>query len=326
MNISKRIMLAFAVVLFVGGLFVATSHATVTSTDTYDQFTGDGVTLDYPFTFNLLTDLNASVEVTPSDVGVYFGSVLQSTSNYTVNGPYGSPANTVILNPGTAPVEGTIITVVRTKPQTQSSRFLDNVAMPASSWELALDKLTMEVQQLQTQIDYAPVMPFPQPIGAPPVPLALPIPGANQVIGWNNTGTALALFPNAVQLAGAAPVCNVLTGSTPSVVPADVTLPIKECSTEVLSGNTTLTLPASSSAPVIGWTTHLIFTQPSGSHDYTLAVSAGAGTAVKYTTGCSGGLPSMPTGTGHSVLLDIIYNNLPATPEWDVLSCVTTGA
>jgi len=34
----------------------------------------------------------------------------------------------------------------------------------------------------------------------------------------------------------------------------------------------------------------------------------------------------MPTHSGHSLLLELLYNTLPETPELDVLSCVATGS
>src|SRR5271166_3935104 len=163
---------------------------TVTNTSVRIQYTGDGNTLNYPFPFNLLTDLNAGVVVNPADVQVYFGSALQSTSSYSVNGPYASPANTVILNAGTAPLSGTVITIVRAKPQTQTTRYLNGAAFPASSFELALDKLTMLIQQLQDQINRSPTL----PVTTTAATLAFPPPGAGKVIGWDSSGTVLTLY------------------------------------------------------------------------------------------------------------------------------------
>ena len=75
------------------------------------------------------------------------------------------------------------------------------------------------------------------------------------------------------------------------------------------------------------WTAHLIFTQPSGGHSYTFTFTAGSGEAIVFPNagGCSS-LPTMPTGTGHSLELDVIYNTNPASPELDVVACPTTGS
>lgn len=134
-----------------------------------------------------------------------------------------------------------------------------------------------------------------------------------------------------LNVSGAGPIwqppCATLVGATPLLLPANINYPVKECSSEVLGANTTLTSFASTGAPVIGWVAHIIITQPSGGHSYTFAFSGGSGVNIVYpnTGGCPS-LPSMPTGTGHSLLLDMIYNPLPATPELDVLSCPTTGS
>jgi hypothetical protein len=126
---------------------------------------------------------------------------------------------------------------------------------------------------------------------------------------------------------GFSPLCATLVGSTPTMTPVNSTSPVKECFTQVLGANTTLTSFPAASPPVIGWVAHIIITQPSGGHSYTFAFSAGAGVNIVYPNagGCAS-LPTMPTGTGHSLLLDVIYNPLPGTPELDVLSCPTTGS
>lgn len=126
---------------------------------------------------------------------------------------------------------------------------------------------------------------------------------------------------------GFAPSCTTLAGATPTLTPANTATPVKECFVETLSANTTLTSFASGAAPTGMWTAHVVLTQPSGAHNYTLAFSAGSGEAIVYPNagGCSS-LPTMPTGTGHSLTLDLLYNTLPASPEIDVLSCPTTGS
>jgi len=75
------------------------------------------------------------------------------------------------------------------------------------------------------------------------------------------------------------------------------------------------------------WVGQMIITQPSGAHNYTFAFSAGSGVRIVYPNagGCNA-LPTMPTGTGHSLLLDVIYNANPSTPELDVISCPTSGS
>lgn len=124
-----------------------------------------------------------------------------------------------------------------------------------------------------------------------------------------------------------APACTTLTGTTPTLTPTNTTNPIKDCFTEVLTGNTTLTTFASGAAPTHMWVGHIVVTQPSGGHNYTFAFSAGSGETITYmaANGCSA-LPSMPTSTGSSIWLDVIYNTNPSSPRLDVISCPTDGS
>jgi hypothetical protein len=119
-------------------------------------------------------------------------------------------------------------------------------------------------------------------------------------------------------MAGATPTLTVLSGGDTDA----------ETDTQTLGANTTLTLFASGvTAPVNGKVFHLILTQPSGSNDWTFALSAGSGVNLVYPLGggCAS-LPSMPTGTGHGLDIALLYNTLPATPEIDVVSCENTGS
>lgn len=175
----------------------------VSSTSTKIQYTGDGSTTNFSFPFNLLTDANASVTISPTDVTIYFGAagseVVQSSTLYTVNGPSASPANTIIFN--SAPASGTIITIERVKALTQSSRFIDNQPFPASSFELALDKLTMEVQQLQEQLNRSIEL-YPATTLSGPINMQDLL--ANNYLTVDPTGTKIVMATGA-NLAGGAP-------------------------------------------------------------------------------------------------------------------------
>jgi len=117
-----------------------------------------------------------------------------------------------------------------------------------------------------------------------------------------------------------APTCTVLTGSSPTIPVINLESPVKECSDITLGANTTLTTFATSITPMSGWVEIIKVAQPSGGHNYTFALSGSGATPLVYTTGCLS-LPTMPTGTGHSMFVYLLYNPLPASPELDVLSC-----
>ena len=65
---------------------------------------------------------------------------------------------------------------------------MQNDAFPAESHERALDKLTMQTQQLAEEIGRALTL----PATAASVSTTLPLPQANNVIGWNESGSGLA--------------------------------------------------------------------------------------------------------------------------------------
>jgi len=128
---------------------------------------------------------------------------------------------------------------------------------------------------------------------------------------------------------GAAPTCQPMAGATPVIRPLSTVQPEKDCYTETLSASTTACPIPAANPPANGWVGHIFVTQPSGGHSYTFTLdpTACTGTAVQYmTTGGCSALPTMPTGTGHSLIIDMLYNSLPATPELDIVSCPTTGS
>lgn len=235
----------------------------VSSTSVKIQYTGDGSTTNFSFPFNLLTDLNAGVTILPTDVVVYFGAagseVVQSSSNYSVNGPYGSPANTVVFN--SAPAVSTLITIERSKPQTQGSRFIDGQPFPASSFELALDKLTMLVQQLQEQVNRSAVL-YPASTKGP---LHIKDPTASQYLQWDSTGTIIQSVSGVV--------------ASPSISPV------------IISGLTTYTVP-------VGNVSLMVTVPTSGDCAVNLPAATGTGNAVTVTKADSNGHRAAVTPNG----------------------------
>jgi hypothetical protein len=78
------------------------------------------------------------------------------------------------------------ITVYRSVPLTQLTVYTQNDLFPAKAHEAALDKIMMGLQSVALLADVALKL----PIGST-VNTQLPTPSAGQVLGWNETGTAL---------------------------------------------------------------------------------------------------------------------------------------
>lgn len=111
-------------------------------------------------------------------------SVLVLTTDYTVSG-VGLASGSVTLT--TALASGEKLTVIRSVPFTQEADYVNNDAFPAESHETALDKLTMQTQQLKERVDAALTL----PATAAGVSTTLPAPVAGNVIGWDQGGTGL---------------------------------------------------------------------------------------------------------------------------------------
>lgn len=129
---------------------------TLTATINRDQYDGDGITVLFPYTFEIDTDDGSDIVLFVVDDD---GNVTELTGNYSID-----VANSRISYPtvaGVSPLEpliaalpiGWVLVAMRVEPISQTTQLTDQgvVSMPAI--EGGLDKLTMICQQLQEQID-----------------------------------------------------------------------------------------------------------------------------------------------------------------------------
>lgn len=158
---------------------------TVSTTTSRADYTGNGTTTAFAVPFYFLDDSHLTVLRTQISTGVI--TTLAITTNYTVSGA-GNPAGGTVTCV-VAPTTDQKISILRNVPLTQLNTYVPNDPFPAASHERALDKLTMEVQQLDEAIDRALTLPPNTPAGT--VSSALPSPVANRLIGWDNSATAL---------------------------------------------------------------------------------------------------------------------------------------
>jgi len=120
---------------------------TVSSSTNRDDHAGNGVTVAFTVNFKFLA--NSHIRVIHKDaLGVETTWV--EITDYTLTGA-GNPTGT--LTAVTAPASGETITILRNVPQTQETDYVENDSFPADTHETALDKLTMQVQQLQENLD-----------------------------------------------------------------------------------------------------------------------------------------------------------------------------
>ena len=157
---------------------------TVSSETAKVDYTGDGTTTTFPVPFYFLEDDHLKVVILAANVE----TILVLNVGYTVSGA-GNPAGGSIT---TAIAYGPFaqITIVRDVPFTQETDYQPNDPFPAASHEEALDKLTMEAQQLNEELSRSLILPI-----SATASTELPMPEANSVIAWNQDADALENVP-----------------------------------------------------------------------------------------------------------------------------------
>lgn len=123
---------------------------TVSSTTSKASYSGNGSTTAFSVPFYFLDNTHIKV-VLRDAAGVE--TVKTLTTDYTVTGAGVLAGGTVTMN--TAPASGVTVVIARNVPLTQETDYQTNDPFPAETHERALDKLTMEVQQLKEIIDRA---------------------------------------------------------------------------------------------------------------------------------------------------------------------------
>lgn len=119
---------------------------TVSSQTAKVSYAGNGSTKTFAVNFYFLADGDLRISKRAAN-GTETTLVL--TTNYTVSGAGNPSGGSITLTSGTAaPATGETITISRNVPLTQETDYQANDDFPAESHERALDKLTMEVQQL----------------------------------------------------------------------------------------------------------------------------------------------------------------------------------
>jgi len=121
---------------------------TISNINYRDQYTGDGSTSVFAYTFKILDESHVKVVLTDVS-GV--DSVLTLTTDYSVSGVDSATGGNITLV--TAPASGEKLTIVRNIPSTQLLDLQDGVDLDEEALEEALDKLTMKTQELEEKID-----------------------------------------------------------------------------------------------------------------------------------------------------------------------------
>lgn len=156
---------------------------TVQTTASRADYTGNGSTTVFSVPFYFIDQTHILVLRTQISTGVV--TTLALTTNYTVSGVGVSTGGSITCL--VAPTADQKISILRNIPLTQLTHYVENDPFPAASHETALDKLTMEVQQVN-EVAARALQLSPNTSG---VSSTLPTPIANRVIGWDASGTSL---------------------------------------------------------------------------------------------------------------------------------------
>ncbi len=122
---------------------------TVSSVNTKNSYNGDNTTTSFAYTFPIHSTAELQVIERSSD-GTE--TVKTLTTHYTIT-DNGSAGGQVVF--GTAPATGVTIVLLRNTNLTQETDYISNDPFPAETHEAALDKLTLQVQEVQEEVNRA---------------------------------------------------------------------------------------------------------------------------------------------------------------------------
>lgn len=118
---------------------------TVYSEENKVRYIGNGVSVDYMVTFPFMANDDGTAQL-----GVYLGDSdvpLKENTDYTVSGANTSEGGIVTFM--TAPAKDQEIAIIRQVPNVQTVIFKNEDKFPAVIYENALDKLTMQIQEIK---------------------------------------------------------------------------------------------------------------------------------------------------------------------------------
>jgi hypothetical protein len=123
---------------------------TVSSTTVKNSYSGNGSTTVFAYTYRIFADSDLQV-IIRSAAGTETTKTI--TTHYTVAGAGDANGGSVTFTPGNVPTATETVVLRREVPQTQAIDYIANDPFPAESHEEGLDRATMNIQQLQEEVD-----------------------------------------------------------------------------------------------------------------------------------------------------------------------------
>ena len=120
---------------------------TVSSLNTKNSYNGDGSATSFAYQF----PIHSTAELTVIERSALGTETIKSLgSHYSIN-DNGAAGGNVIFS--TAPASGVQVVLLRNTNLTQEVDYIENDAFPAETHEAAIDKLTLQIQEAQEEID-----------------------------------------------------------------------------------------------------------------------------------------------------------------------------
>lgn len=124
---------------------------TVSSSTSKVTYSGNGSTTVFPYTFKILDQDEILVQLKNTSTGAITDQTI--TTHYTVSGVGSASGGNVTML--TAPASGYTLVITRDMSFTQETDYTEYDTFPAETHETALDRLTMQVQQVKESTDRA---------------------------------------------------------------------------------------------------------------------------------------------------------------------------
>jgi len=172
---------------------------TISSSTNRNDYTGDGTTATYSYTFKI--NANTELLVTKRDTS-NVETALALTTDYTVTGVGLSAGGAITLVAGNL-TTGYILTIKRNRPFTQTASIRNQTAFFASSHEDVFDGLTMNDQELFEKADRSVKLSdtYSSATFNPTLPSAINTP--NVTLATNSSGNGLAIGPSIASISSA---------------------------------------------------------------------------------------------------------------------------
>lgn len=121
---------------------------TVSSTTVKQSYSGNGSTSAFTYSFPI-NSTNELTVIIRSSTGTETTKTI--TTHYTVSDT--GSGGTVTFTSGNIPASGETVVLLRNTNLTQATDYVENDPFPAESHESALDKLTLQIQEVQEEVD-----------------------------------------------------------------------------------------------------------------------------------------------------------------------------